>query len=249
MGANGSSDQAERREWWWVVERSDYLRKQYPGTARFAVVAASRLNEYQNIVCRVRYSSESDANAAAIAAEGGAETLTAWEVVRWPPSVTSAHETSRYEAVPQNDIQKFWKLGAKTVQSGLSHADAVRDASGRCALPDRWCVVPNDKGQTKSQEPYIVKLADFLSFSEQDHVVATCGTEQEAWQAIPRIRAEAEQRLAQFNREEMERRKSERRRDLMNSRLQGVAMIVGAVGVIWLLITVVRWFWQHPLFR
>ena len=108
---------------------------------------------------------------------------------------------------------------------------------------------PTIKSKRRSQEPYIVKLADFLSFSEQDNVVATCGTEQEAWQAIPRIRAEAEQRLAQFNREEMERRKSERRRDLMNSRLQGVAMIVGAVGVIWLLITVVRWFWQHPLFR
>jgi hypothetical protein len=211
LGTNGSSDQAELREWWWVVECSDYIRKQYPGTPRYAVVAASRLDEYRNIIYKVRYSSESDANAASIAAEGGTESLSACEVVCWPPSFTSAHpETSRYEAVSQNDIHRFWKLGAKTVQSGLSHADAVREASRRCALPDRWCVVPNDSEQTKRQEPYTVKLADFLSFSEKDSVLTTCDSEQEAWQAIPKIRAEAEQRLAQFNREEIERRKNER---------------------------------------
>ena len=142
----------QAEEWWWVVECSDYLRKLYPGTPRYAVVPASRLNEYRNIVCKVRYGSESDANAAAIAAEGGAETLSAWEVVRWPPSFVSEHpERSRYEAVPQNDIHEIWKLGAKTVQGGFSRADAVKEASRRLALSDRWCVVPNDKTNEKSR--------------------------------------------------------------------------------------------------
>ena len=116
-------------------------------------------------------------------------------------------------------------------------------------LPDRWCVVPNDSEQTKRQEPYTVKLADFLWFSEKDSVLTTCDSEPEAWQAIPKIRAEAEQRFAQFNREEIERRKNERRWDLISSRFRVGVMIAVAVGLIWLLITVVHWFWQHPLFR
>jgi hypothetical protein len=242
-----SGSQPDVGVWWWVVECSDYIRKQYPGTPRYTVIAASRLNEYRNILCKVRYSSESDANAAAFAAESGAE-LNAWQIVRWPPSHTSTHQTSRYEAFPESDIRNVWKLGAKTVQSGLSHPDAVKEASRRCALPDRWCVIQNDE-ETKGQEAYTVSLFDFLSFSQKDNVLLSCESEQEAWQEIPRIKAEAEQRLAQLRLEEMERRKTERRWDRISSVFRVGVLIAGAVVLIWLCITVVRWFWQHPLFR
>jgi hypothetical protein len=249
---NSPDDQAKpQREWWWVVECSDYIRKQYPGTPRYTVVPANQLNKYRGIVCKVRCSSEAAAIAAAIAAaDGGDEMLCAWTVVRWPASFLNAHpETSRYEAVPENDIHKCWSLGAKSLQRLLSHADAVHEAARRSTLPKRWCVIPNDNKQTERQEPYTVKLADFLSPSEEDRVLATCDSEQEAWQAIPRIRAEAEQRLAQFNREEIERRQKERRWDHISSLFRVGFIVAVAVGLIWLLITVVHWFWQHPLFR
>jgi len=138
------------------------------------------------------------------------------------------------------------------VQGGFSHADAVHEASRRYTIPDRWCVIPNDNEQTKRQEPYMVKLVDFLSSSERDSVRETFDSEQAAWQAIPRIKTEGEQRLAQINREQMEWAKTERQWDYVRT-LFRVGAVVGVVvplasAAIWLLITVVHWFWAHPLF-
>jgi hypothetical protein len=253
MNVNPSDDQAEpQREWWWVVECSDYIRQQYPGTPRYAVVPASRLDEHRNILCKVRYSSETAATAAAVAAiaaaDGGDEMLCAWEVVRWPASFLNAHpERSRYEAVPQNDIRKFWALGAKSLQSGLSHADAMDEAARRCTLPERWCVIPNDNVETNRQERYTVKLAEDLSSYERVHVRATCDSEQAAWQAIPRVKVEDDQWLERHNRKQ-EWQKTQLRWDNVR-RISRVPLVVAlALGLIWLLITVVHWFWEHPLF-
>jgi hypothetical protein len=239
-----------QREWWWVVECSDYIRNQYPGTPRYTVISANQLNNYEGILCKVRYSSEAAATAAAIAAaDGGDETLCPWEVVRWPPSFLNAHpETSRFEAVSQNDIQKVWSLGATSVQSGFSHADAVHEAARRCTLPERWCVIPNDNERTKDQEPYTVKLAEFLSFSEEDKVRATCESEQVAWQAIPRIKAEDDEQLALYKQQQEEWKKTQRRADRVGWTLKVVIAVASASGLVWLLITVVHWFWEHPLF-
>jgi hypothetical protein len=158
------SDYEPQKEWWWVVECSDYIRKQNPGTPRYAVIPTSRLNQYSNISCRVRYSTETAANAAAIAAEDEKETLVAWEVVWWPASYRDEHpETPRFEAVCQNDIRKFWSLGAETVWGLMSRPDAVHEAARRSSLPELWCVIPNGNSRTNGQEPYTVKPFDGLS--------------------------------------------------------------------------------------
>jgi hypothetical protein len=169
--------------------------------------------------------------------------------VGWPPSFLNAHaETSRFEAVPQNDVGKFWSLGAKTVQAGLSRADAVHEAARRCTLPERWCVIPNDNEHTKRQEPYTVKLADFLSFSEEETVRAICESEQAAWQTIPRLNAEDHKRLALNKRQREEWEKTQRRWDPFRRVLKVVFAVALVSGLAWLLITVVQWFWEHPLF-
>jgi hypothetical protein len=240
-------------EWWWVVEYSDYIRKQYPGTPRYTVVPISRLDEYQNILCKVRYSSEAAANAANAAAniadDGGDEILCAWAVVRRPASFVKAHpERSRYEAVSEKDIHKFESGGGKISHLGLSHADAVQEAARRCTLPEHWCVIPNDDGQRKSQEPYTVKAAGDLSSSERDQARATCDSEQDAWQAIPRIKAEDDEILARRNREEMEWRRDQHRWEGV-SRIFRLVFVGPLILVLtWLLVSVVRWFWAHPLF-
>ncbi len=251
MGANDDGSEAgPRKEWWWVVEWSEYIRKQYPGAARYAVVPSSRLNEYRDILCKVRYSSEA---AAVAAAERGGELLCAWEVVWWPRSSIEKHPgTSRYEAIPESDIQRFWSAGAKSVQGGLAHADAVAEAARRCALPERWCVVRNNNSQTKESEPYTVKPAQALSLSEKDQVRATCNSEQDAWQAIPGVQAEDERRMKADKQRYEEWERTERRREYFLAIPRVTFVITACVGLvvalIWLLVTLVHWFWQHPLF-
>src|ERR1035437_1710887 len=91
----------------------------------YSVVGSHRLNEYQNIRCIVRYSSEA---AAIAAAERGGDLLDAWQVIRWPAgSAQSPVGTLRYEAVPERDIQSHWAAGAKSIAAGLSHPDAVTE--------------------------------------------------------------------------------------------------------------------------
>jgi hypothetical protein len=243
------SNYEPQKEWWWVVECSDYIRKQNPGTPRYAVIPSIRLNQYRNIECRVRYSTETAANAAAIDAEDGKETLVAWEVVWWPAIYRDEHpETSRFEAVCQNDIRKFWSLGAKTVWSGMSRPDAVQEAARRSSLPELWCVIPNEDNRSNSQEPYTVKAFDGLSYSEKDKVRATCDSERAAWQAILEIVEEERQRAAAYEQQQRERENIERRNEGIRRVLRFAAMVVSIAGAIWLLVTVIHWFWVHPLF-
>ncbi len=219
----GSSDRTESsEEWWWVVEWSDYIMKQHPGCSRYSVVGSHKLNEYQNIRCIVRYSSEAAATAAA---DRGGELLDAWEVIRLPAS--SAHSpvgTLRYEAVPARDIRSYWATGAKSIAAGLSHADAVTEASRRGSLPQRWCVIPNDNAQTREKEPYTVKLAEDLSGYQETHVKGTYSSEPEAWQAIPKIQAEDERKYEECERNlRREREREQRRRTWLR---RGVVVIV-----------------------
>ena len=209
------ADYEQPKEWWVVVECSDYLRKLHPGTPRYAVIPISHLSQYSNIQCRVRYSTEAAANAAAIAAESGKETLVAWEVVWWPAIYRDEHpETSRFEAVCQNDIRNFWSLGAKTVCSGMSHPDAVHEAARRSGLPELWCVITKEDSRTNRQEPYTVKSFDGLSFTEkEDKVRATCDSEISAWQAIPGIVEEDRQREASYEQQQREWRDTQRRNE------------------------------------
>jgi len=249
MNQQLNPSEAEPQEWWWVVECSDYIRKQHPGTPRYAVIPISRPNQYRNILCRVRYSTEAAANAAAIAAEGGNETLVAWEVVWWPASYRGEHpETSGFEAVCQNDIRNFWSLGLKTVWSGMSRPDAVREAARRSSLPQLWCVLPNEDAQTNSHEPYTVKPFDGSLHSEKDKVLATCESERAAWQAIPGIVEEDRQRAAAYEQQRQELANTERRNKGIHQVLRLAAMVALVAGAIWLLVTVVHWFWVHPLF-
>ena len=243
------SNYEPQKEWWWVVECSDYIRKQHPSTPRYAVIPVSRLNQYRNILCRVRYSTEAAANVAAIDAEDGKETLVGWEVIWWPAIYRDEHpETSRFEAICQNDIRKFWSLGAKTVWSGMSHPDAVHEAARRSSLPELWCVIPNEDSRTNSQEPYTVKPFDGLSHSEKDKVPVTCDSERAAWQAIPEIVEEERQRAAAYEQQQREWENTERRNEGIRRVLRFAAMVVSIAGAIWLLVTVVHWFWVHPLF-
>lgn len=243
------ADYEPQKEWWWVVECSDYIRKQHSGTPRYAVIPISRLNQYRNILCRVRYSTEAAANAAAIAAEAGNETLVSWEVVWWPASYRAEHpETSRFEAVCQSDISKFWSLGAKTVWSGMSQLDAAREAARRSNLPELWCVIPNEDARTNSQELFTVRPFDGLSFSEKDKVRATCDSERAAWQEIPGIVEEDRQRAAESEQQRREWANKERRKEGIRQVRRLAAMVALFAGAIWLLVTVVHWFWVHPLF-
>src|SRR6266853_124667 len=210
--------EAEPQEWWWVVECSDYIRKQHPGTPRYAVIPISRPNQYRNILCRVRYSTEAAANAAAIAAEG------------------------------ENEIRNFWSLGLKTVWSGMSRPDAVREAARRSSLPQLWCVLPNEDAQTNSHEPYTVKPFDGSLHSEKDKVLATCESERAAWQAIPGIVEEDRQRAAAYEQQRQELANTARRNKGIHQVLRLAAMVALVAGAIWLLVTVVHWFWVHPLF-
>ena len=78
-----------------------------------------------------------------------------WEVVWWPASYRAEHpETSRFEAVCQNDIRKFWSLGAKTVCSGMSRPDAAHEAARRSSLPELWCVITNGDAEPTSRALY-----------------------------------------------------------------------------------------------
>jgi hypothetical protein len=244
------ADYEVQKEWWWVVECSDSLRKLQPGTQRYAVIPISRLNQHSNILCRVRYSTENAANAAAIAAEEGNEPLVAWEVVWWPASYRAEHpETSRFEAVPQNDIQKFWSLGATSVWAGMSRPDAVHEAARRSGLPELWCVVPNEDARTSREEPYTVKSFDALSHIEKDDKVrATCDSETAAWLAIPGIVAAGRQQAAAEEQRVREWRDTERRNVKTGRVIRFAVMVVSVAGTIWLLITIVHWFWVHPLF-
>ena len=157
------ADYELQKEWWVVVECSDYLRKQHPDAPHYAVIPISRLDQYRNILYRVRYSTEAAANAAAIAAEAGNEALVSWEVVWWPASYRAEHpETPRFEAICQSDIRKFWLLGAKSVWSGMSRPDAEHEAARRSSLPELWCVIANEDTRTNSQEPHTVKHFDGL---------------------------------------------------------------------------------------
>lgn len=243
------SNYEPQKEWWWVVECSDYIRKQHPSTPRYAVIPVSRLTQYRNILCRVRYSTEAAANIAAIDAEDGKQTLVAWEVIWWPAIYRDEHpETSRFEAICQNDIRKFWSLGAKTVWSGMSRPDAVHEAARRSSLAELWCVIPNEDSRTNSQEPYTVKPFDGLSHSEKDKVAITCDSERAAWQAIPEIVEEERQRAAAYEQQQREWKNTERRNEGIRRVLRLAAIVVSIAGAIWLLVTVVHWFWVHPLF-
>lgn len=243
------ADYEPQKEWWWVVECSDYIRKQYPGTPRYAVVSANQLRQYRNIQCKVRYSTEAAANSAAIAAEAGDDTLVSWEVIWWPASYRAEHpETSRFEAVCQDNIREFWSLGAKTVWSGMSRRDATNEAARRSNLPELWCVITNEDNRTNGQEAYTVKSFDGLSFTEKDKARATCDSEQAGWQAIPGIVEEDRQRTAAHEKQQREWANTERRNDSLRRVLAPVAIVVLIGGAIWLLVTVVHWFWVHPLF-
>jgi hypothetical protein len=243
------ADYEPQTEWWWVVESSDYIRKQHPGTPRYSVIPISRLNQYRNILSRVRYSTEVAATSAATAAEAGDETLVSWEVVWWPASYRAEHpETSRFEAVCETDIIKFWSLGAKTVWSGMSRPDATREAARRTNLAELWCVIPNEDARTNSQEPFTVRPFDGLSFSEKDKVRATCDSERAAWQEIPGILEKDRQRATESEQKRREWATKERREESIRQVLQLAAMCAVFAGVIWLLVTVVHWFWVHPLF-
>jgi len=243
------ADYEPQKEWWWVVECSDYIRKQHPGTPRYAVIPISRLNQYSNILCRVRYSTEAAANAAAIAAEVGNETLVSWHVVWWPASYRNEHpEKSRFEAVPENDIRAFWSLSAKTVWSGMSHPDAAHEAARRSKLPELWCVITNDDARTNGQEPYTVKPFDGLSHSEKDEVRATCDSERAAWEAIPGIVEGDRKQAAAYEEQQREWANRERRSERIRQVLRPAAAVALVAGAIWLLVTVVHWFWVHPLF-
>jgi hypothetical protein len=187
----------------------------------------------------VRYSSEP---AAVNAAERGGELLERWEVIWWPPSYVESHpETSRFEAVPESDVQRFWPAGARTVQSGLSHADAVDEAARRCTLAEQWCVLPDG-------DRYTVKPAEGLSLAEKDHVRATCDSEQEAWQAIPSLKAEDDHRMKLEKQRYQEWEKTQHRWDYLRVGVRGVLLVGLVVAATWLIITIIHWFWQHPLF-
>jgi hypothetical protein len=243
------SDYEPQKEWWWVVEYSDYVRKQHSGMPRYAVIPISRLNLYRNILCKVRYSTETAANAAAIAAEGGEEILVPWEVVWWSAGYRREHpETSRFEAVCQDDIRNFWSLGAKSVWGGMSRPDAVHEAARRSSLPELWCVIPNEDTQSNGQEPYTVKAFDGLSFSEKEKVRATSDSEKTAWQAIPGIVEQDSQRVIAYEQQRQGSAITERRNAVVRQVLRFAAMIVLIAGTIWLLVTVLHWLWVHPLF-
>jgi hypothetical protein len=244
------SNYEQRKEWWWVVECSDYLRKLNPGTPRYAVIPIGNLNQYSNIQCRVRYSTEIAANAAAIAAESGEEDLVSWDVVWWPASYRDEHpDASRFGAVCNKDIQNVWKLGGKTVASGMSRSDAEHEAARRSSLPELWCVVTKEDSRTNRQEPYTVKSFDGLSFTErEDKVRATCESETAAWQTIPGIVEEDRKREAAYEQQQRERRKAEQRNESRGRVFWFVVMVASIVGAVWLLVTVVHYFWAHPLF-
>lgn len=223
--------------------------EQHPGTPRYTVIPISHLNQYRNILCKVRYSTEAAANAAAIAAEAGNDELTPWEVVWWPPKYRSEHpETSRFEAVPQTDIRKFWSLGARTEWSGMSRPDATHEAARRSGLPELWCVFANDGARFKGQEPHTVKSFDGLSHSEKDKVRATYDSERAAWQAIPLIAEREREQTAKYEQQRREWENTEQRKEGIREVLRLAAVVCLLVGSIWLIITVVRWFWLHPLF-
>jgi hypothetical protein len=244
------ADYEQPKEWWWVVECSDYLRKLHPGTPRYAVIPPNSLNQYSNVQCRVRYSTETAANAAAIAAESGEEDLVSWAVVWWSASYRDEHpDASRFGAVCSKDIQNVWKLGGKTGASGMARPDAEHEAARRSSLPELWCVVTNEDSRTNRQEPYTVKSFDGLSFTEKDdRVRATCESETAAWQAIPGIVEEDRQREAAYEKQQRERRDAQRRNESTGRMLRFVLMVASIAGVVWLLVTVVHYFWVHPLF-
>lgn len=233
-----------------MVECSDYLRKLHPGTPRYAVIPIGSLNQYRNIQCRVRYSSETAANAAAIAAESGKEDLVSWDVVWWSASYRDEHpDASRFGAVRNKDIQNVWKLGGKTVASGMSRSDAEHEAARRSSLPELWCVVTNEDNRTNRQEPYTVKSFDGLSFRErEDKVRATCESETAAWQTIPGILEEDRKREAAYEQQQREWRKAEQRNESRGRVFWFVVMVASIAGAVWLLVTVVHYFWEHPLF-
>jgi hypothetical protein len=150
--------------------------------------------------------------------------------------------------VCQSDIRKFWSLGAKTVWSGMARPDAAHEAARRSSLPELWCVIANEDARTNSQEPYTVKAFDGLSHSEKDKVRATCDSERAAWQAIPAIVEEDRQRTAAYEQQRREWANTERRNEVIRQMLRLAAMVALVAGAIWLLVTVVHWFWVHPLF-
>jgi hypothetical protein len=144
--------------------------------------------------------------------------------------------------------KKFWSLGAKTEWSGMSRSDAMLEAARRSTLPELWCVVPNKDPRTNSQEPYTVNPFDGLSHSERDDARATSDSEQAAWQAIAGIVEKDRQQTAAYEQERREWAKTESRNEGARRVLGTAAMIILVVGAVWLTVTVVHWFWVHPLF-
>ena len=95
----------------------------------------------------------------------------------------------------------------------------------------------------------MVKPFDGLSFTEkEDKVRATCDSEKAAWQAIPGIVEEDHQREAAYEQRQKEWANTERRSEGVRRVLGFVAMVALIAGTVWVLVTVVRWFWVHPLF-
>jgi hypothetical protein len=91
-------------------------------------------------------------------------------------------------------------------------------------------------------------LAGDLSGYTELHVRATCNSEQEAWQAIPRVKAEDDHRPPLQKQLEEKWEKTERRWDYLRMIPRVGFAVALVVALTWLLITVVHWFWQHPLF-
>jgi len=88
-----------------------------------------------------------------------------------------------------------------------------------------------------------------LSFTEkEDKVRATCDSEISAWQAIPGIVEEDRQREAAYEQQQREWRDTQRRNESTGRVLRSAVMVVSIAGAIWLLVTVVHYFWVHPLF-
>lgn len=130
----------------------------------------------------------------------------------------------------------------------MSRPDAVREAARRSSLPELWCIIPNEDTRSNSQEPYTVRAFDGLSFSEKDKVRATCDSEKTAWQAIPGIVEGDRQRVAAYEQQRRDSANTECRNEGIRRVLRLAAMIALIAGTIWLLVTVVHWFWVHPWF-
>ena len=94
----------------------------------------------------------------------------------------------------------------------------------------------------------MVRSFDGLSHTEKDKVRATSDSEQAAWQVIPGIVEEDRQRAAAYEQQQREWANTERRNEGVRRVLRSVAMVALIAGAVWLLVTLVRWFWVHPLF-